>query len=259
MRVSLIQIHSGEDKAANFKKAEQFILEALAQQPDIVCLSENFLYRGEDKELEPEDLSSPYIRAFQELAHQRQVNLILGSIMLRADSEKRTNSSLVVNRQGEIVHRYDKIYMYDVERPDLTFRESDTVRPGQSAGYFELEGTKIGIGICVDLRYPEYFRELTKLGADVIFLPSNFRRLTGELAWDVLTQARAIENQIYFCGCGQTGGDGAKERCGHSRIVSFDGKIIQELGYEEGLVCADLDFEAQRKFRREFPVLRQIK
>lgn len=259
MKVSLIQINSSEDKEANFKKAQKYILEVMAQKPDIICLSENFLYRGDDKMKEAEKLSSNYIVDFQELAKIQKVNLILGSIALTTETNKTTNSSLIIDRRGKIIHRYDKIYMYDVERGDLTFRESDATQPGNKLGLFELEGIKMGVGICVDLRYPEYFRELIKLGVEIIFLPSNFRKLTGQTAWDILTRARAIENQIYFCACGQTGGNGAKERCGNSRIISFDGKIISEIGQEEGVITANLDLEAMHKFRKEFPVLKQIK
>jgi len=258
MIVSLIQIDSGIDREANFRKAQKYILDSITQKPDIISLSENFLYRG-DAGKEAEKLSSKYISVFQELAKTHKVNLILGSIVLINENGKNTNSSLIIDRMGKIIHRYDKIYLYDVERDDLTFRESDTIQPGNKAGFFELDGIKMGVGICVDLRYPEYFRELTKLGAEIIFLPSNFRKLTGQTAWDVLTKARAIENQIYFCACGQTGGVGVKERCGNSRIISFDGKIISEIGLEEGIVTADLKLENLRAFRKEFPVLRQVK
>jgi nitrilase len=100
---------------------------------------------------------------------------------------------------------------------------------------------------------------LVKRGAEIIFLPSNFRLRTGQIAWDVLTKARAIENQVYFCACDQTGGIGVLERCGNSRIISYDGKIISEIGFEEGIVTADLDLNSLRQFRKEFPVLMQVK
>ena len=90
------------------------------------------------------------------------------------------------------------MYMYDVEKDDLVYRESDSTLAGKKFGFFELENIRIGIGICVDLRYSEYFRNLTKQGAEIIFLPSAFRKITGNIAWDILTKARAIENQIYF-------------------------------------------------------------
>jgi nitrilase len=149
--------------------------------------------------------------------------------------------------------------MYDVARDDLTYRESDETQAWEKIWLFELDDIKMGVGICVDLRYPEYFRRLIQWGAEIIFLPSNFRKLTGQIARDILTKARAIEDQVYFCACGQTGGTGAKERCGNSRIISFDGKIISEIGEEEGMVSADIDLDLLRKFRKEFPVLRQIR
>ena len=260
MKVSLVQIDSGTDKKVNFRKVQKYILEAMSQKPDIICTAENFLYRGDNIEEEAENLSSStYVFSFQRIAKEQKVNLILGSIVLTTGGKKYTNSSLVINREGQIIYQYDKMYMYDVERDDLTYRESDTIQPGNKVGIFELEGVKMGVGICVDLRYPEYFRELIKKGVEIIFLPSNFRKVTGQTAWDVLTRARAIENQIYFCACGQTGGVGAKERWGNSRIISYDGKVISEIGQEEGIVVADLDLDAMFKFRKEFPVLKQIK
>lgn len=260
MKISLIQIDSSDNKEDNFQKSQKYINVAVSQKADIICLSENFLYRGSDKKEEVEKLHSNYVGSFQELAKTRNVNIVLGTvIMLTKNNVKPTNTCLVINRKGKIVISYDKQYMYDVERKDVTYRESDFIRPGNKIGFFELDGIKMGVGICVDLRYPEYFRELIKNGTEIIFLPSNFRKITGLLAWDVLTKARAIENQVYFCACGQTGQSGEKARVGNSRIVSFDGTIISELGVEEGLVSADLDLEALREFRKEFPVLKQIK
>lgn len=260
MKISLLQIDSGDDKDANFRKAQKYIIEAAEQKSDIICLPEIFLYQGDDREKKVEKLSSHYIVAFQELAKTQKVNLILGSILLIDEpAHKPTNTSLIMNRKGEIIYRYDKKYMYDVERDDLTYKESDVIQPGSKIGFFELDNIKMGVGICVDLRYPEYFRELTKKGVEIVFLPSNFRKVTGQLTWDALTKARAIENQIYFCACGQTGGIGAEERCGNSRILSFDGNIISEIGESEGIVTADLDLESLREFRKEFPVLKQIK
>ena len=84
---------------------------------------------------------------------------------------------------------------------------------GKENGVFELDGIKMGVGICFDLRFPEYFRELINAGAEIIFLPSHFRKATGEMAWNVLTRAMAIENQVYFCACDQTG----EGICGNTR------------------------------------------
>ncbi|MCX6722815.1 MAG: carbon-nitrogen hydrolase family protein [Candidatus Staskawiczbacteria bacterium] len=256
MKVSLVQVASSGDKQNNFNKAREYILEAVDQKADIICLPENFLFSDAKK---AEKLSSKYIVDFQNLAKENKINLILGSIIINDGNEKHSNTSLVIDRKGDIIFRYDKNYLYDVEREDVTYRESDEITPGDKIGLCKLEDVWIGIGICVDLRYPEYFRELMKNGAEIIFLPSSFRKITGQLAWDVLTKARAIENQVYFCACGQTGGSGNKERCGHSRIISFDGNIISEIEEKEGVISADLNLDKLHDFRKEFPVLKQIK
>lgn len=113
----------------------------------------------------------------------------------------------------------------------------------------------MGVGICFDLRFPEYFRELVKEGAEILFLPSHFRKATGEIAWNVLTRARSIENQVYFCACNQTG-DGI---CGNTKVISYEGEILSVLEIDEGILVQDLDLEAQREYRRQMPVLKQMK
>jgi predicted amidohydrolase len=259
MKVALIQMNSGCDKEKNFELALDCSRLAAKKGADIVCLPELFLYWGNSMEKEVETISSSYIETFKILAREESVNIILGSISLEKEGfAVPANSTLVVNRKGKIVFRYDKIYMFEVQREDLTLKESDFTIAGSKLGLFELEGVKMGVGICYDLRYPEYFQELALQGAEVIFLPANFRKITGEVAWDILTKARAIENQVYFCACGQAGGEGLRERCGRSRTISFEGRIVSEARKEEEVLLADLDLLRLRKFRKEFPVLRQV-
>ncbi|MEA3514480.1 MAG: nitrilase-related carbon-nitrogen hydrolase [Nanoarchaeota archaeon] len=260
MKVSLIQMDSREDIEANFSKAMNYLEKSLTDKPDIICLSERFLYWGEDCLKNAENLNYDRIGAFREFAKENKVNIILGSVALKSEkNDKLTNTSFVINRKGEIVFRYDKIYMFNVEKKDIFVRESDSTNPGKELGFFSLEGIKIGLGICYDLRYPEYFQALVKKGAEIIFLPSSFRKRTGKIAWNILTRARAIENQVYFCACNQTGESGVKERCGNSMIISYDGSIVKKIESEEGIICEDLDLESLREHRKEFPVLKQIR
>jgi predicted amidohydrolase len=260
MKVSLIQIDSRDNKEENFSKAMKFAQKSLANNPDIICLSERFLYWGNNKVDESEEISSQYIQAFQDFAKTNKANLILGSVALKSNkNNKVTNTALVINREGKIIHKYNKIYMFNVNKKGIVVKESDTTLAGDALGIVMIDNVKIGIGICYDLRYPEYFQELAKKGAEIIFLPSNFRKKTGLIAWENLTRARAIENQVYFCACDQTGESGIKERCGNTRIISYDGTIIKNIETKEGIISADLDLEALRKFRKGFPVLKQIK
>ncbi len=257
MKISLIQMNSNDNKQQNIEKAFNLMDKCVEQQADIICLSEMFLYWGQGRG--DEDIDSPIIKQFKEYARNNNINIILGSLAIKVNNtDNITNTSLVINKNGEIIHRYDKIYMYTVDRDDLKIDEgADTVK-GDSLGLFEIDGVKIGLGICFDLRYPEYFKALALNGAEVIFLPSSFRKSTGEIAWNVLTRARAIENQVYFCGCNQTGGIGPKERCGNTQIISYDGTIISNIDVEEGIITSQLDIEKLREFRKEFPVLKQI-
>ncbi|MCI8965041.1 MAG: hypothetical protein HFJ43_01595 [Clostridia bacterium] len=257
MKVALIQMDSKDNKRENIEKAIKFMDEAVKKDSDIICLSEKFLYWGKDRGAESMD--SDIITNFKEYAKKNNVNIILGSLAIKVEgSDNITNTTLVINRKGEIIHRYDKIYMYTVDKDDLKIDEGKDTIKGNKLGLVEIDGVKIGIGICFDIRYPEYFKTLALNGAEIIFLPANFRKATGKLAWDILTRARAIENQAYFCACDQTGGIAEKERCGNTQIISYDGTILTNIEKEEGIIVEDLDIESLRTFRKEFPVLKQI-
>lgn len=253
MIVSLIQMESCGTKKENERKAINLLKKAVTEKADIICLSELFLYWGKDYEQGIVTIND--LELFKDFAKQNNVNIILGSVALKQeDTTKTTNTAFCINRKGEIVGRYDKKYMYAVNRPDFTFDEADEVIKGEKYGIFIIDNVKIGIGICFDLRYPEYFRQLTKSGAEIIFLPAHFNTKTGSIAWDILIKARAIENQIYFCACNQTGNN----VCGNTKIISYDGNIINSLDKEEGVVSANLDLVKQKNFRQEFPVLKQM-
>lgn len=253
MKVSLIQMESNGTREENEEKAIKLINEAISAKTDIICLSELFFYWGEDYTKGYCNVEA--IEKYQKIAMENNVNIILGSVALKdTKTNKITNTCFVLNRKGEIVCRYDKKYMYKVNKENLKVDETEDTIPGSSDGIFEIDGVKMGVGICFDLRYPEYFRNLIKQGAEIIFLPSHFREATGKVAWDILTKARAIENQVYFCAVNQTG----EGNCANTRVISYDGKILKELGKEEGIITYDLNLEAERKFRRELPVLEQI-
>lgn len=254
MKIALVQMDSTGTREENEEKALHFMKQAILEKADVICLSESFVYWGSERGQRNCTLED--IEKYQEFAKENSVNLVLGSVSLLAEnSGKTTNTCFIINRNGKIVHRYDKKYMYKVNREDLFVDETQKTIPGKTNGIFELDGVKMGVGICFDLRYPEYFRELIKEGAEVLFLPSHFRKATGEIAWDVLTRARAIENQVYFCACNQTG----EGNCGNTQVISYEGKILANIENDEGIITQEIDLEAQRKYRKELPVLEQLK
>ena len=254
MRVSLIQTNSNGYKQDNQEKVLKQLQEAMKDSPDIICLSELFLSWGKD--FYGGIVKLEEIKQYQEFAKINNVNIILGSVALESNvPNKTTNTSFVINRNGNIVGRYDKINLYKVNKPDFKLDENDDTIPGKDLGVFELDGINIGVGICFDLRFPEYFRELIKKDVQVIFLPSHFNKNTGSIAWQILPSARAIENQVYFCAVNQTG----EKPCGNTKVISYNGEIIKSLKDEEGILTVDLDLEAQEKYRKEIPALENLK
>lgn len=253
MRISLIQGNYNKTFVENKNKAFDLLNKSLKNKPDIICLSELFLAWG--SEFDKIKLRIEDVKEYQEFAKNNKVNIILGSIPLKDNvSDKVTNTCFVINREGNIIGKYNKKYMYIYNGDDFKVDEKEDTIPGNEFGIFEFDGIKVGVGICFDLRFPEYFRTLTSYGAEIIFLPSHFRKNTGKIAWNILPEARAIENQVYFCACNQTG----EGLIGNSKIISYDGTIINSLNEEEDILTVEIDLEKQREFRKTFPVLEQM-
>ena len=253
MRISLIQTESNGTKQENEEKVFIQLQEAVKEKTGIICLSELFLSWGKD--FYGGTVKIEEIKKYQDFAKENNVNILLGSVALESNlPNKTTNTCFIIDRKGAIRGRYDKIHLYKVNKPDFKLDEGEDTIAGNNLGFFELDNVKIGVGICFDLRFPEYFRELAKNGVQIIFLPSHFRKNTGAIAWNVLTRARAIENQVYFCAVNQTGED----LCGNTKVISYNGEVLKSLNDEEGILTIDLDLEEQRKYREEIPVLEQI-
>ena len=254
IRVSLIQTESNGTKAENERKVFNQLNDAIKERPDIICLSELFLSWGKD--FFGGIVNNEEIEKYQTFAKDNNVNIILGSVALESDiPNKTTNTSFIIDRRGNIAGRYDKVHLFKVNKPNFKIDEQDDTIPGKDLGIFEIENIKIGIGICFDLRFPEYFRELTRKGAEIIFLPSHFNKSTGAIAWDVLTRARAIENQVYFCAVNQTG----ENLCGDTKVISYTGEVLKSLNKEEGILTINLDLEKQKDYRQEMPIIDAFK
>jgi len=260
MKISLVQYSAGRNVKENFDKAMLFAKDAIKEKPDIICFPENFLQSG--PVINRMQIDCQEIKSFQTFAKTHKVNLILGSIKIQHESKnKSTNTCLIIDRSGKIVHRYDKIFMYTINKGGVVFDESNEIEPGSNLGLFELDGIKMGVGICVDIRFAFYFSDLVKQGARVIFLPAVMRKLTGKRLWEVLPISRAIENQAYFCACSQTKNAAESktgDAVGNSKIISFNGDVLAELGEEEGICTHEISFEKQDAFRKEILMLDQF-
>ena len=265
MKVSLIQMNSISDKAANIAAAEALIERAVREErPDWVLLPEFFDWAGGAKADKLRNAESfpggPAYAMARGQAIKHGVFVHAGSIMEKIEGEERIhNTSVVFNREGREVARYRKIHLFDVTTPDGTpYQESATVKPGDRVVTYDCEGVTIGCSICYDLRFPDLFQALAEKGAEIIALPAAFTMRTGKDHGEVLLRARAIETETYVCASAQTGsfavGNEQRMTYGHSLVADPWGHVIAKASEGVGVVSARLDREQVARARRLIPV-----
>ena len=265
MKVSLIQMNSINDKAANIAAARALIERAVTEEaPDWVLLPEQFDWAGGvkgDKARNAETLpGGPAYAMAQELAAKHRIFIHAGSIMERIEGDERIhNTTVVFNRQGEEIARYRKIHLFDVTTPNgASYRESATVKAGDAVVTYDCEGVTIGCSICYDLRFPDLFQALAEKGAQVIALPAAFTLHTGKDHWETLLRARAIETETYVCAAAQTGSftvnNERRETYGHSLVADPWGHVVAMASDGVGLTSARIDPAMVDKVRQMIPV-----
>ena len=260
-RIGLVQMRTGRLPQSNIDAAAKLIGEAKEGGADYVLTPEMTNIMEVNREnffgtivAEENDTS---LATFRELARQLSIYLHIGSLAIRATPEKAANRAFLIDPRGEIVARYDKIHMFDV---DLTggesYRESRSYRAGELAVLHDLPWGRLGITICYDLRFPSLYRALAEAGASFLTIPSAFTKQTGEAHWHVLNRARAIENGCFVFAAAQGGKhENGRETFGHSLVVDPWGRIIAEGGTEPGVVLAEIDPAEVAAARARIPSL----
>ena len=265
MKVSLIQMNSVSDKAANIANAHALIERAVAEErPDWVLLPEHFDWAGgnkSDKLREAEAIpGGPAYTMCQTLAKTHRIFIHAGSMMEKIEGEGRIhNTTVVFDRAGAEIARYRKIHLFDVTTPDgASYKESATVKPGDAVVTYDCEGVTVGCSICYDLRFPDLFQALAAKGAEMIALPAAFTQQTGKDHWEVLCRARAIETETYFCAAAQTGtfttGNETRATYGHSLVVDPWGHVVAKASDGAGIVSTRIDRDLVKKTRAMIPV-----
>ena len=260
IRVAAVQMHAGEDKAANIATALTMIDDAAGTGARLVVLPEiwTFLGPSSGQRAAAETVPGELTDRLADRARRHGIYLHAGSILEQVSGEPRLfNTAVVFNPDGDIIATYRKIHLFDVDiAGKVTAKESDNIRPGHELVTANIEGHIFGLAICYDLRFPELFRSLALMGAEAIFLPSAFTLQTGRDHWDVLIRARAIENACYMLAPGLVGKhENGGETYGHSMIVDPWGTIVGCMPDEVGVVISELDFDRQARIRAEIPVL----
>lgn len=260
-KVACIQTNSARDEAPNIEAVGELVREAHDQTAKLIMLPESVNMmepRGRNvREKIVAEEEDAFLAAFQKLAEELKTWILIGSIMIRVSEEQAANRSLLINGNGEIVARYDKIHMFDVDVGDgQSYRESKLYRPGEQAVMAETPWGPVGLTICYDLRFPYLYRTLAHQGALFITVPSAFTRVTGEAHWHVLLRARAIENGCYIFAPAQTGEHAeGRQTFGHSLIVDPWGGVLADGGENVGIVTADIDPAQVAKARGKIPSL----
>ncbi|MFV1591805.1 carbon-nitrogen hydrolase family protein [Phaeobacter sp. JH20_36] len=267
MRAALLQLTSSDQPAENLVMVQEMIAEAAAAgagfvlTPEVTnCLSGS---RSHQTSVLHHEADDPTLAALRRTAEERGLWLSLGSLALKTtDADGRfANRQFLIDPAGEIVARYDKIHMFDVDvTPEETYRESDGYRPGRQAVVAQTPFAALGMTICYDVRFPYLHRRLAKAGAQVLLAPAAFSPVTGAAHWHALLQARAIETGCYVLAAAQTGTHPAtkgksRRTYGHSLVVSPWGEILADGGVEQGVTYIDLDLEKVAQARRQVPSL----
>ncbi len=260
-RVGLIQMRSGRRPAANIDTARKLIAQARADGADYVQTPEmtNILEAKREALMASiaREHDDPSLAAFRDTARQHGLWLHIGSLALKISPDRAVNRGFLIDPEGEIAARYDKIHMFDVDLANgESYRESRNYAPGEHAVMAALPWGQLGLTICYDLRFPALYRALAEAGSVFLAIPSAFTQQTGEAHWHVLNRARAIENGCFVFAAAQGGGhENGRETFGHSLIIDPWGRVLAEGGADPAIVMAEIDVAAVATARGRVPSL----
>lgn len=265
--LALIQMKALPDKEKNLQRAEEFITGAMnLYKPDVIILPEFFQtplgLKPEIFETFIEDSeNSPTLKLLSSLAKKHQIYLIGGSIPIyfKSDKTKTYNTTFCFDKNGEIKTVFSKLHMFDVNIPGkIVFRESDKITQGNSFGIFDTEYCRFGIGICYDIRFPEYCLLLKKeYKCDFLVFPAAFSLRTGEMHWEMLGKSRAYDTNCFTALCSQARNyedSKAYQAWGNSMICEPSGSILNRTGYDEDILFSRIDINLNDEIRRQIPV-----
>ena len=299
MKVAALQMTTGPDVTANLDIAGALLDEAAQQGAKLAVLPENFAFMGladvDKRKVAEAEGEGPIQDFLSRKARENKLWIIGGTAPIRVTSERTTGggipsedvagngaaiqfpardaaasiaplsdgrpaaASLVYNDVGQLVARYDKIHLFDVDIPGRIepYRESANVAPGSAPKVVDTPVGRVGLSVCYDMRFPELFRQLSQDGAQILSIPSAFTTPTGRAHWETLLRARAIENLCFVIAPAQSGiHPSGRETYGDSMIIDYWGRILARRPRGRGVVVHELDLAGQAKVREEFPALR---
>jgi len=262
MKVAAVQVRSQESVSDNLRMTDVVVAQAAHAGAKTILLPEAFAYLGNDSEktrlAEELGKGGEVQDAVSSWAKKYGVNIIAGGMIEKSEADGRPyNTSAVYSSAGELVERYRKLHLFDVELADGTYwAESKTTCGGQGPKNVALDGVTFGLSICYDLRFPELYAWQRQNGAQVLTVPAAFTKTTGRAHWHPLLQARAIENQCWLMAAAQEGAHPhGRKTFGHAMIIDPWGRIVAEVTEPgPGYALAEIDLKEVDAIRTQMPV-----
>ncbi|WP_263260393.1 carbon-nitrogen hydrolase family protein [Pseudomonas sp. RIT-PI-S] len=264
MELAVTQMVSGTDLALNLERARQLLERAAEGGARLAVLPENFAAMGR------RDVASiaraeargegPVIAALRRCAKDLGLWIVAGTLPLPPEGQpegKPCACSLLLDDQGHVAARYDKLHLFDVDVQDnrARYRESDDYAYGQHVVVADTPVGRLGLSVCYDLRFPELYTQLREAGAELISAPSAFTAVTGLAHWEVLIRARAIETQCYVLAAAQGGEHpGPRHTHGQAAIVDPWGRLLAQQATGEAVLLGSRDVAEQASIRERMPV-----
>lgn len=279
LRIALCQVRVGSAKLANISNAHSALVAASSAGNNILVLPEcwNCPYSTssfpEFAEILPEvghscigSSTSPSAEMLCRVAKELGVWLVGGSVPEREQNKEDTNQKdkiyntcVVVNPDGIVVGKHRKAHLFDIDIPGrITFKESDSLSPGNSTTIVDTPWGKLGVGICYDIRFPEFATLMRQRGAKILVYPGAFNMTTGPAHWELLQRARAVDNQCFVATCSPArDASGSYVAWGHSTIVSPWGDILATTDDSESIISAEIDISKADEMRQNIPCWNQ--
>ncbi|VVT08757.1 Nitrilase [Sphingomonas sp. EC-HK361] len=260
-RIALLQMTSGISPAANAVVLSGAVADAARNgaamlfTPEMSGLIDRDRTRAAAHIVAEDD--DPVLAAVREAAVRAGIWVHLGSIAVRRSDGRFANRGFVIDNEGAIRARYDKLHLFDVDLPTgESWRESAAYAAGVSASVIDTPVGALGLSICYDLRFPALYGALSDAGASVLGVPAAFTRPTGVAHWHVLVRARAIENACWVVAAAQTGvHEDGRATYGHSLVIDPWGEVVLDMGEGAGLGYATIDPARVAEVRRRIPVI----
>ena len=262
-RIAVLQMTSGIDPGANARTLADAIAKAAEGGARMVFTPEMSGLLDRDRARAARHIvserESPALSAASEAARRHGIWVALGSLPVTSDLGRWANRAIVIDPEGTVAARYDKIHMFDVDLASgESWCESNAYDPGNEVvTVADTPVGTLGLTVCYDIRFPALFEALGQRRCDVIAIPAAFTVPTGEAHWHLLQRARAVEASAYVVAAAQVGEhEDGRRTYGHSLVVDPWGEVILDMGGESaGLGFADIDPARIAEVRAQLPSL----